>query len=62
MTGEDSVRRELYNSRGIYADYLAQSTDEIVLDATFVGNKSRYIKHSCNPNIALEVITLEESS
>lgn len=37
-------------------------SDEIVLDATFVGNQSRYINHSCPPNIGLEKISFEESS
>lgn len=62
LMGDDSVRRDMYKAELITGDYMALLSDEVVLDATFVGNISRYINHSCKPNIGLELITLEDST
>ena len=34
--------------------YLCQINSNVVIDATYKGNKSRYINHSCNPNAEMQ--------
>jgi histone-lysine N-methyltransferase SETD2 len=34
--------------------YMCEISREIVIDATFKGNLSRYINHSCHPNSELQ--------
>ncbi|CAH8308375.1 unnamed protein product [Eruca vesicaria subsp. sativa] len=34
--------------------YLCQVNSNMVIDATYKGNKSRYINHSCNPNAKMQ--------
>lgn len=37
---------------------MASAADNLVIDATFAGNQSRYINHSCQPNVLLDAVTL----
>lgn len=51
-------RATCYQREGISADYMAAVNDSVVLDATFMGNWSRYINSSCRPNVQLLSIKL----
>lgn len=56
------VRSAKYKVEGIYNDYLAQLSDDIVIDATFVGNYTRYVNYNCRPNVATDQVTLIDLS
>lgn len=62
VSGEDELRNQLYRDQGIIGDYFASLNDEIVIDATLIGNNSRCINDSCNPNAGQDPITLKVSS
>lgn len=51
-----------YQSQGISGDYMSACDDNTFIDATFAGNTSRYLNHSCRPNVLLDVVLLPESN
>ncbi|CAL8129686.1 unnamed protein product [Orchesella dallaii] len=53
------LRETKYEARGIGSSYLFRIDLETIIDATKVGNLSRFINHSCNPNCYAKVITIE---
>lgn len=51
-----------YKSQGIYGDYMVEAATDIIIDATFSGNFSRYANHGCRPNARLQTIYLTGST
>ena len=52
-------RREGYYEKiGVGDCYLFTLDKEHIIDATFYGNKARYINHSCDPNLESENINV----
>jgi len=45
----DKRERE-YKRNGINSVYMFKIDEDIIIDATFVGNEARYMNHSCRPN------------
>lgn len=43
-------RERLYLKNNIKSVYMFKVEEDLIIDATLVGNKARYINHSCNPN------------
>ncbi|KAM0681748.1 hypothetical protein GINT2_000263 [Glugoides intestinalis] len=43
-------REKLYKKNNIDSIYMFSVSEDMVIDATMIGNKARYINHSCNPN------------
>lgn len=43
-------REKLYKKNKIDSIYMFSVSDDMIIDATMLGNKARYINHSCNPN------------
>ena len=41
-------RERFYEKIGIGSSYLFRVDEDTILDATFVGNKARFINHSCD--------------
>jgi len=53
-------REKYYEKIGVGDCYLFNLEDkEHVIDATFYGNKARYINHSCEPNLKSENILVD---
>jgi histone-lysine N-methyltransferase SETD1 len=44
-------REKYYENLGVGDCYLFSLDDNYIIDATFYGNKARYINHSCDPNL-----------
>lgn len=60
ITNPVADRREVkYEKIGVSDCYLFALDQEYVIDATFYGNKARYINHSCDPNLAAEKIVVD---
>lgn len=56
---EQADQRERYlNSKGFTSTYMfsISSNQEIIVDATFIGNAARFANHSCLPNCEVHVI------
>ena len=51
-------REKYYDSRSIGC-FMFRIDDEVVVDATLVGNAGRFINHSCDPNCASRIIQVE---
>jgi SET domain-containing protein len=51
-------REKYYDSRSIGC-YMFRIDDDVVVDATLVGNAGRFINHSCDPNCASRIIQVE---
>ena len=49
-------REEYYEKIGVGDCYLFTLDKDHIIDATFYGNKARYINHSCDPNLKSENI------
>lgn len=43
-------RERNYLKNNIKSVYMFRVDDDTIIDATFIGNKARYINHSCDPN------------
>lgn len=43
-------REAYYQSKGINSSYMFRLSENQVIDSTFIGNRARFINHSCNPN------------
>jgi histone-lysine N-methyltransferase SETD1 len=52
-------REERYEKIGVGDCYLFMLDPEHIIDATFYGNKARYINHSCDPNLKSEKIVVD---
>ncbi|MES1902232.1 MAG: Histone-lysine N-methyltransferase setd1b [Paramarteilia canceri] len=48
----------VYKTSNDSTSYLFKIDDNIIVDATCVGNNARFINHSCNPNSYAKVVTL----
>jgi len=44
-------REKYYEKLGVGDCYLFSLDNDYIIDATFYGNKARYINHSCDPNL-----------
>ena len=44
-------REQYYEKLGVGDCYLFSLDNDYIIDATFYGNKARYINHSCDPNL-----------
>lgn len=56
-------KREVeYDKAGVDDCYFFAFDTEHIIDATFYGNKSRYINHSCEPNLKSETITVDNKT
>mmetsp|Transcript_30218 Transcript_30218/g.29516 ORF Transcript_30218/g.29516 Transcript_30218/m.29516 type:complete len:215 (+) Transcript_30218:1663-2307(+) len=53
-------KRELiYELQGIGDCYLFRLDKEVIIDATFFGNKARYLNHSCDANCSAKTINVK---
>jgi len=52
-------REIVYEKIGVGDCYLFTLDQDHIIDATFYGNKARYINHSCDPNLKSENIVVE---
>lgn len=43
-------REKMYKKNNIDSVYMFAISEDMIIDATMVGNKARYINHSCDPN------------
>lgn len=55
-------REKLYEKLGVGDCYLFSLDKDYIIDATFFGNKARYINHSCDPNLKSEKITVNNET
>eukprot|EP00698_Gefionella_okellyi_P014597 TRINITY_DN4050_c0_g1_i1.p1 TRINITY_DN4050_c0_g1~~TRINITY_DN4050_c0_g1_i1.p1 ORF type:complete len:1234 (+),score=350.94 TRINITY_DN4050_c0_g1_i1:44-3745(+) len=53
------IREKRYEKVGIGSSYLFRIDDDAIIDATRVGNLSRFINHCCDPNCNAKVITVD---
>ena len=54
-------KRELvYELKGIGDCYLFRVDREYIIDATFNGNKARYLNHSCDANCSAKIINVQQ--
>jgi SET domain-containing protein len=54
-------KRELYyNALGIGDCYMFRLNEDYVIDATFYGNKARYLNHSCDANCYADVFKVND--
>lgn len=51
-------RERAYERSGIGSSYLFRIDDDLVVDATKIGNLGRLINHSCDPNCTAKIITI----
>jgi len=52
-------REVVYEQKGIGDCYLFRLDKEYIIDATFNGNKARYLNHSCDANCSARIITVQ---
>lgn len=52
-------REKEYSKSGVGDCYLFMLDNEHIIDATFYGNKARYINHSCDPNLKSDKILIK---
>lgn len=52
-------REIVYEQKGIGDCYLFRLDREYIIDATFNGNKARYLNHSCDANCSAKIITVQ---
>lgn len=52
------IREKAYERSGIGSSYLFRIDDDLVVDATKIGNLGRLINHSCDPNCTAKIITI----
>lgn len=52
-------REVVYELKGIGDCYLFRLDKEYIIDATFNGNKARYLNHSCDANCSAKIITVQ---
>lgn len=55
-----NFREEYYNSRTIGC-YMFEVTPGVITDATLLGNRARYINHSCDPNCFSRTVAIEHN-
>jgi histone-lysine N-methyltransferase SETD1 len=53
-------REIVYEQKGIGDCYLFRLDKELIIDATFHGNKARYLNHSCEANCSAKVINVQQ--
>jgi len=51
-------REKEYSKLGVGDCYLFTLDSEHIIDATFYGNKARYINHSCDPNLKSDKLVI----
>ncbi len=51
-------REIVYEQKGIGDCYLFRLDKEYIIDATFHGNKARYLNHSCDANCSAKIINV----
>lgn len=60
IRNEEADKREiLYNASGIGDCYLFRLDKDTIVDATFKGNKARYLNHSCDANCSAKIINVQ---
>ena len=52
-------REIIYEEKGIGDCYLFRLDKEYIIDATFYGNKARYLNHSCDANCSAKIINVQ---
>lgn len=52
-------REIVYEQKGIGDCYLFRLDKEYIIDATFHGNKARYLNHSCDANCSAKIINVQ---
>lgn len=55
-------REKYYEKLGVGDCYLFSLDDNHIIDATFYGNKARYINHSCDPNLKSEKVVVNKET
>jgi histone-lysine N-methyltransferase SETD1 len=53
-------REIVYNDLGIGDCYMFRLNKDYVIDATFYGNKARYLNHSCDANCYADVFKVND--
>jgi SET domain-containing protein len=53
-------REIVYEMKGIGDCYLFRLDKEYIIDATFHGNKARYLNHSCDANCSAKIINVQQ--
>ena len=53
-------REIVYEQKGIGDCYLFRLDKEYIIDATFHGNKARYLNHSCDANCSAKIINVQQ--
>lgn len=52
-------REVIYEQEGITDCYLFRLDKDYIIDATFYGNKARYLNHSCDANCSAKIINVQ---
>jgi len=51
-------REEMYEQKGIGDCYMFRLDKEYIIDATNLGNKARFLNHSCDANCSAKIINI----
>lgn len=55
-------REKYYEKLGVGDCYLFSLDTDNIIDATFYGNKARYINHSCDPNLKSDKLVVDKET